>query len=554
MSYVIGIDTGGTYTDSVLLETVGTGSESVLKKAKAFTTHENLEIGIENSLNALQLTKHEINAVNKVVLSTTLATNAIVENKLCKTGLILIGERPNGKLATNEIEIVQGQVSIKGYVNINLNKKEVYDAIGRLYEKVEAIAVSGAASVKNPILEQEVKALVNERCDMPVICGHEFVNELGFIDRTNTVVINAGLVGIINRFISSIKCVLNKHDIKAPAFIVRGNGTLVSLDFIGTNPVETVLSGPAASLIGTVHLTNISNAVIADMGGTTTDIGIIKNKRVALSEGGAWIGGWNLKIKSAKLNTVGLGGDSQISIIEGKIKVGPKRILPLCRGGEEDVTPTDLLHYTNEYVQWKRNVVRKKIVQHMVSLGMDSDEGVKAFEKAVIEKLYRESVLPYELLKFPLCAIGAPAKTWFCKTQQEHNFNLIVPENYEVANAVGAAVAGIQEIVQVTIRKGEENRGFLLHGVDARYVFKTKMEAVNKGLEVSRQQAEQLILKQGLQIGDVEIECVDSYLKEDKIIHEKVLLDDLNERTFFNKKGCFIEMTIKTMVNGKIFE
>ena len=292
MAQVIGIDTGGTYTDAVLLDTDVSGMKKIVGKAKAFTTHERLEEGIAMSLEKLRETvygpgnKKRFEKIDKVVLSTTLATNAIVENKLHEIGLIIVGDEPKGEIATRYIEKVPGRINIKGRVLVNVNRKAVEEAVERLLPDVKAIAVSGAASVRNPAQEHEVRDIVCEKCSLPVMCGSEFVHELGYLERTNTVVINAGLLPIINRFLEAIGNVLRDMNIDAPVFVVKGDGSMVSEEFIKKRPIETALSGPAASMIGTINLTGVENAIVADMGGTTTDTGVVRGKRVELSQEG----------------------------------------------------------------------------------------------------------------------------------------------------------------------------------------------------------------------------------------------------------------------------
>ena len=160
MSYVTGIDTGGTYTDAVLLDTEKKGVEAIVRKAKAFTTHEKLENGIEKSMGALNLTPDDTSQIEKVVLSTTLATNAIVEKKLHKVGLIVVGDMPRGEIASQYIESVPGRINIKGRALVNVSRKATEKALKRLLPHVGAIAISGAASVRNPMQEQEVKQIV----------------------------------------------------------------------------------------------------------------------------------------------------------------------------------------------------------------------------------------------------------------------------------------------------------------------------------------------------------------------------------------------------------
>lgn len=259
MSYVIGIDTGGTYTDAVLLDTKIKGPDCIKRKAKAITRHENLELGIRDSIQHLHLKESDIHEIEKVVLSTTLATNATVEGKIGKVGLLMIGGTPVGKLATDEAIAVEGKVNIKGRVLRDIDREEVTRAVKTLLPRVESFAVSGQASVRNPILEQRVRAVIKDLCDLPVVCGHELVFELGYLERTNTAVVNAGLLPIIDDFVRAIKAILQEQKIEAPVFVVKGDGTIAKIDSIRNTPIDTVLSGPAASIVGAINLTGVKD-------------------------------------------------------------------------------------------------------------------------------------------------------------------------------------------------------------------------------------------------------------------------------------------------------
>lgn len=530
MAYVIGIDTGGTYTDAVLLDTHEKGARSVKRKSKAFTTHHDLALGIRDSVERLDIAEFEKGQIEKVVLSTTLATNSIVEGDLHNVGLILIGDKPNGELATKYIKTVSGRINIKGRVLRDINREETEKAIDELILNVDSIAVSGLASVRNPVLEQKVKTIIQNAYDIPVMCGHEYVSELGFLERTNTVVINAGLLPIIGRFIKAIKTVLEELDIKAPVFVVKGDGSIAKIDAIQKKPIDTVLSGPAASMIGAINLTGISDAVVADMGGTTTDTGIVRHKRVELSADGATIGSWKIRIKSAKLYTFGLGGDSLIAVRNGAVEVGPKRVRPACRGGGA-VTPTDVLHYTGEFVKWNREQAVAAIEKHAADAGMAPREYVSNVIDAVSKKI-DENMSSYQRWNLPIGAIGAPAESWYTAAQKKYGFPLVIPEHYEVANAVGAAAAGIQETVEAIVRRGEDGYGYLAHTKEGRYMFPQKEAAIEKAIEVSRACAIKLITEQDLALADVSISCEDIY---------------------DSGGGIYLETRIKVTVSGKIF-
>jgi len=532
MAYVIGIDTGGTYTDAVLLDSSKHGADSVVRKAKAFTTHDKLENGIKESISKLLLTDTEVRQIERVVLSTTLATNAIIEGNIYKVGLILLNEKPDVKLATEHVRTVNGAMNIKGRVLVNVNRKQVERAAGELLMCTDAIAVSGVASVRNPVLEQQVKRMIMAKYDVPVICGHELVSDLGFWERTNTAIINAGLLPIIERFTRAIKNVLNVFDINAPTFLVRGDGSVAKLDAMKNKPIDTVLSGPASSMIGTINLTGIDNAIVSDMGGTTTDTGIVINKRVSLSPDGATIGDWKIRIRSAKLHTFGLGGDSEITAENGVIRIGPKRVLPACRGGRNVMTPTDLLHYTGEFTEWDRERSAAVIKEYAIKRGISADTFVNDTLSAVSKKIYDENISLHRELGFPVCAIGAPAEAWYKKTQEEYDFDLLIPENFEVANAVGAATAGIYETVEALVRKGEEGDGFLVHTVIGRFFRTEKYDAVEVAVQKSREEAVRRITAQNLEPGEINTECQDIYSED---------------------TGKYIETRITISVNGNIF-
>lgn len=553
MAYIIGIDTGGTYTDAVLLDTDKDVSDGVIRKSKSFTTHEKLEDGIGESLKKLELTDSEVASIEKVVLSTTLATNAIVESKIHDVGLILIGGRPTGKLATSFIREVRGKVNIKGRVLYDIDKYEVTNAVKNLEKEVDSIAVSCIASVRNPILEQKVKGIINEISDMPVVCGHELASDLGYLERTNTAVINCGLLPIINNFIKAIKKVLDDSGIDAPVFVVKGDGTITKSDVIKNTPVDTVLSGPASSIIGAINLTDKENAIVADMGGTTTDTGVVRNKRVELSPDGAQVGNWKIKIKSAKLYTFGLGGDSKISICGDKIEIGPERIMPACRNGEKGVTPTDILHCSNDFNMWDGDKAAKAVEIQAKAAGCEVPVYLDEVKDAVAKKI-NDNLQQYKTLGLPTLAIGAPAKTWYEITGEKYELELQIPRHYEVANAVGAATAGISTYGEAVVRPGEDGGGYLVHANTERFAFNDIKAALEKALEVSHKHAVTAVEDQGLQPMEAEYECEAIYQNEGNLIHVPISVGNGDVGFYRDHKcGKFLEAKVKVIVSGNMF-
>lgn len=349
MSLILGIDTGGTYTDGVIVEY---GDKKILHKAKSLTTREDLTIGIENCMKNLDFTDFE--DISLVSLSTTLATNAIVEGKGRKTGVILIGDCPEGKLPSNDITVLDGKFDIKGRVIKNLKEKQVEDAIEKFRDTVDAIAISGYASVRNPEHELYVKSKVREMLNLPVACGHELTSSLGFYERTITSILNASLIPIIVELIDATKTVLRKYDINVPIMIVKGDGSLMHESLAAEKPIETILSGPAASIIGGIFLTDQDDAIIMDMGGTTTDIAILTEGVVRKRREGAKVGGWLTRVEAAEIFTFGIGGDSYLHFnMEGQLEIGPQKVWPLCVLGKRYPHLSDELEMFREKEEYQ---------------------------------------------------------------------------------------------------------------------------------------------------------------------------------------------------------
>ncbi|NBI64172.1 hydantoinase/oxoprolinase family protein [Clostridiales bacterium] len=325
-SYILGIDTGGTFTDCVILDSE---SKEIICFSKALTTKDDLKIGIQNSLYGLKF--HDFEKIALVCLSTTLATNAIVEGKGHKTGLVLMGKELNEPLPADECCFVKGKVDIKGVIVENIDQKEILDTARYLEGKVESIAISCYASVRNPKLEQAVKKLMAKATDMPLFCAHELTGSLGFLERTITSALNACLVKIIRDFICSTESVLAGNQIKAPIMVVKGDGSLMHASMAMERPIETVLSGPAASAIGARHLSGLEDALIIDMGGTTSDIASLHQGTVDICPEGAVVGGWLTKVKAVRVHAYGLGGDSLIQCGASQaLTIGPEKAEPLC--------------------------------------------------------------------------------------------------------------------------------------------------------------------------------------------------------------------------------
>ena len=325
----LGIDAGGTYTDCVLYDLA---SEEVLAKSKALTTRHELMIGIDEALDRLDIA--DPSHVVLVALSTTLATNSIVEGKGGIPGAIIMSSAVGGTLDLDwkHTRFVAGQMSIGGQELEPPDPDQIAAAVDDLLASgVDAFAVSGYSSVKNPAHEVLVRDIIRRRSDLPVVCGHELSSRLNFVSRANTAILNARLMPIIRELLDAVESSLQRRQVRGTIMVVKGDGALVNRATALERPIETILSGPAASVSGAKHLTGLSDAIILDMGGTTTDTAMIEDGLVRISPEGARVGGWLTSVEAADISTVGLGGDSHIDFTaDRKLLVGPRRVVPLA--------------------------------------------------------------------------------------------------------------------------------------------------------------------------------------------------------------------------------
>jgi N-methylhydantoinase A/oxoprolinase/acetone carboxylase beta subunit len=324
-NYGLGIDTGGTYTDAAVLD-METGT--VLCSAKSLTTRNDLSVGIGNAIEKLD--RSLFRCVRLIGISSTLATNSVVEGKGCRVGLIVIGHEAAANVPVDEMVQLDGGHNLQGDRKAELDIDGAREFVESVKNKVDAFAVSSYLSVRNPEHEIAVRELIKSATDLPVVCGHELSSALGFNERTITAVLNARLIPIITDLIISLKKVQKSTGITAPLMIVKGDGSLMDESVARERPVETILSGPAASIIGSKALTGLNDAIIVDVGGTTTDIGILRDGRPRLDPEGAILGNWRTRVKAVDAFTSGIGGDSRVVVAGRKLQLSPLRVVPLC--------------------------------------------------------------------------------------------------------------------------------------------------------------------------------------------------------------------------------
>jgi len=339
VGYQIGLDTGGTFTDAVLID----DARNVLGKAKALTRHEALLTGLGEALDrVLDATGPNVAAgVTLVSLSTTLATNALVEGRGRAVGLVLIGldEERLGRarladaLGGDPVICLAGGHDAGGAERMALEEAALGDFVREHDAAVEAWAISGLFATRNPAHERRARDVIGTISDKPTSLGHVLSGGLDAPRRALTALLNARLVPLIGELLVAARELLRTRALDAPLMVVKGDGSLISAEVAAASPVETILSGPAASLVGARFLCDEPELLVADTGGTTTDIARLVEGRPRLAPDGATVGGWRTMVRAVDVRTVALGGDGELRLASGErggFELGATRVVPLA--------------------------------------------------------------------------------------------------------------------------------------------------------------------------------------------------------------------------------
>ncbi len=337
MAILLGVDTGGTYTDAVLMR----DEDAVIASAKALTTRQDLAIGVREAVQAVLANSSVApQDIALASLSTTLATNALVEGQGARVALIYIGfsERDLAAqgladaLGGDPVLVLPGGHSHGGAEVAQLDVQRIADWASS--QDVSAFAIAAQFGTRNPAHEVAARDAVRLATGRPVTCSHELSAKLGGPKRALTAVLNARLIGLTHRLIGRAEGALREIGIDAPLMVVRGDGALMSAAQAQERPIETILSGPAASIVGARWLTRADQALVSDIGGTTTDIAVLRNGQPVIDPDGARVGPHRTMVEAVAMRTHGLGGDSEVRLtsegLSGGVSLGPRRVLPVA--------------------------------------------------------------------------------------------------------------------------------------------------------------------------------------------------------------------------------
>lgn len=470
---LLGIDVGGTHTDAVALE-VSRGVAKLLASAKVKTQHDDLLASIREALDAV-LSEIDPASVTQLNLSTTLSTNAIVENRIEDVGVLVVpgpGLDPLNYQTCRDFHVLPGSMDHRGMESDRLDESAARKAIASCKANgVNTFALVGKFSVRNPLHENmlrhmlcqnarpaAVPADVCDRADF-VTLGHQLGGSLNFPRRLATAYFNCAVWRLFGRFADAIEQTLKDLGLKCRVNILKADGGTMPLPYSRTMPVQSIFSGPAASVMGIVALTDIfHDSVILDIGGTTTDIAIFAEGSPLVEPDGIDIGSHPTLIRALKVKSIGVGGDSAITVIGDTVRVGPNRLGPAMAEGGLHPTLTDALNFTGQSevgdMEASRAGIEAFADDHTISSRKLAEQAVaaaaatiRAETRKLVDEINDKPVYTiHELMEGKrivpkkIYLVGGPAKAMKMPIFGEFRLSTQVPENYAVANAVGAAL------------------------------------------------------------------------------------------------------------------
>lgn len=451
---LVGIDVGGTNIDGVLIE-----NKKIIKTSKNHVDRDKLFETIKSTLLEL-LEGIDPAKIERINLSTTISTNAIVEDKIDRVLMILQGGpgiKNNFEDTLENIVYINGYVDHRGKVVKDFDPKIIKDLKG--YKDLRALGVVSKFSTRNPDTENLIGKSLEDNFDY-ISLGHTMSGQLNYPRRVYTTYLNSAVSRTFSNFVEMLEKSLIERGITAPVFILKADGGTMTLKDSLKKPVESILSGPAASFMGISALENTrSDSIYIDIGGTTTDIFFLVDGLPLYEEKGIEINGLKTLVKGIYSRSIGLGGDSSIEIKEGRIKIGPERKdRPAALLGKYP-TLTDAL-VSLDLLDLGNNDLAIKAIETLgenlkVNYQEISKEVIKNFTSRIYEKvrelleeinskplftvkevLENRKILPEEII-----LIGGPAKVLRPFVEERFSIRTRVVDHYEIANAIGACLS-----------------------------------------------------------------------------------------------------------------
>jgi N-methylhydantoinase A/oxoprolinase/acetone carboxylase beta subunit len=456
----LGIDVGGTNTDAVVMD----AADRVIAKAKVPCTPDitgGIMAAIDTVLKAPEVTPRRI---THVMLGTTHATNAVLERRnLRRVAVIRLGGpathsvRPMYAWPADLADavsvgatIVDGGIEFDGRDLSPLDTDAIARFLGRVGDAAEGIAITSVFAPVSPRHELEAAEVVKrELGEIHVSLSHE-IGSIGLLERENATILNGALVGVARDVAEAMRRALAAHRLQPDTFFAQNDGTLMGLDHALRYPVLTIGSGPANSVRGAAFLTGNSDSLVVDVGGTSTDVGVLVNGFPRESSLGVEIGGILTNFRMPDLVTIALGGGTVVSAEPGDIRLGPRSVgylltqEALVFGGN---TPT----LTDSAVAAGRADLgdRKRTGKHRQAL---------AGALARADQMLADAIDRMKTSKEDRALVAVGGGSILVPDRIPGVSEIIRPEHFDAANAVGAAIASVSGQVDRIFNLGPAGR------------------------------------------------------------------------------------------------
>jgi len=482
---IIGVDTGGTFTDFVLKE----GNRWIIYKV--VSTPKNPAKAVSEGLEYVTKGKKK-----KIIHGSTVATNAILERKGAKTALITnkgfedvieigrqnrnrlydLAYRKDPQVVSSDLRFgLQGRILHTGEELEPLDVTGAQDIMRRLKElKLESVAVCFLFSYTNPSHEQKIGALC-EAIEVPVSLSHEILAEFREFERTSTTVINAYVSPKMQKYIGFLMDELNEGDNLG---VMQSNGGCISAETAMKESVRTILSGPAGGVVGAFEIgktAGYAKLVTFDMGGTSTDVCLIDGQLSLTVE--SKISGYPVKVPMIDINTIGAGGGSiAFQDIGGALRVGPESAGaypgPICYGKGDRITVTDANLYLGRLIpdhflgggmklrEERLDNAFREMAQSVGLSKLELAEGILSVANTAMERAIRVISVErgYDTREFTLFSFGGAGGMHAAFLADLLNIpKVLVPQNPGILSAIGMLMADVIKDYSLTVMTNQQN-------------------------------------------------------------------------------------------------
>jgi N-methylhydantoinase A/oxoprolinase/acetone carboxylase beta subunit len=454
---IIGLDVGGTHTDVVLL-----GDNGLEKAIKVSTDPSNLFKSVLSGLNEV-ISGIDPKNIHRIVLSTTLTTNAIAQDKLPDVGMIVSGGPgidPEFHRTNDDYFTVSGSIDHRGREVEAVDSDEINQIARRLHTKgVRYVGVVGKFSIRNPAHELHIDGILKESFEK-IFMGHRIAGSLNFARRIATTYLNAAVYPIHKEFYEAVQKSLEAKGLVLPLRLLKADGGNMRFESSIEYPAQTSQSGPAASVMGAVTFGPAEkDTLVMDIGGTTTDMAILIHRAPVLNPLGIRLGSYKTLIRSLETLSIGLGGDSAVTLPDGRLAVGPERRGPAMAYGGPVPTPTDALFAMGEINNGDREKSIHGLEPLAKALGISVDalaeeilevtsKTILAAAQRLIKRINRKPVYTvhelregYVVRPTHIIVLGGPAPHIARYLKKNSDYSIQVAPRWQVANAIGAALA-----------------------------------------------------------------------------------------------------------------